>query len=202
MIDGRRRFPASPAVTDSAGSTPVSQLLAQAGQGDPQSLDRLFPLVYRELHKLAQRCIRSRRPGVTMQTTALINEAYIRLVGGSSSWNDRVHFLAIAARAMRAILVDTIRAQGRDKRGGGLLRITLNEDLLPGDHDETLLALDEALQQLAAFDPRKSRVVELHYFGGLTWDEIAAELKISVATVHRDMRLAEAWLAKRLKAGG
>jgi RNA polymerase sigma factor (TIGR02999 family) len=201
MISLRGRFFAVKAVSDSQSPTPASQLLARAGQGDPESLDRLFPLVYRELHRLAHRCLRSNRAGATMQTTALINEAYIRLVGGSASWNDRVHFLAIASRAMRAILVDTIRSQGRGKRGGGRLKVTFNEELLPGAREESIVALDQALTRLAEFDARKCRVVELHYFGGLTWDEIAAELKISVATVHRDLRMAEAWLAQQVRPG-
>jgi RNA polymerase sigma factor (TIGR02999 family) len=186
-------------VTDLATSTPITDLLAKAGQGDAASLDRLFPLVYRELHRLAHRCLRSNHPGQTLQTTALIHEAYLRLIGGSVSWNDRVHFLAIAARAMRLVLVDTMRAQGRQKRGGGRLQVTLEDALLASEPDQSILALDEALTRLAEFDPRKSRVVELHYFGGLTWDEIAAELGISVATVHRDLRLAKAWLTQELR---
>jgi len=187
-------------VNDPADSMHVSQLLALAGRGDADSLDRLLPLVYQELHRLAHRCIRNNRPGATLQTTALLHEAYIRLVGGSASWNDRVHFLAIAARAMRAVLVDTMRSKAREKRGGGLVRVTLHETLLPAG-DESVLALDEALNRLAEFDARKSRVVELHYFGGLSWDEISAELGISVATVHRDLRMAEAWLAGQLQSG-
>ena len=184
-----------PAVKDATNPPVPGDNAAEA------SLDRLFPEVYRELHRLAHRCLRSNRAGATMQTTALINEAYVRLVGGSASWNDRVHFLAIAARAMRMILVDTMRARGRKKRGGGGIKVTLDEAHLVSGDDQSLLALDEALTRLAEFDPRKSRVVELHYFGGLSCDEIAAELGISVATVNRDLRMAKVWLNKELQSG-
>lgn len=197
MISLRQRLLAL-AVTESARPTPITELLAEAGRGDSESLNRLFPLVYRELHRLAHRCLRNNRPDETLQTTVLIHEAYLRLVGGSASWNDRVHFLAIAARAMRMVLVDTMRARGSGKRGGGRRKVTFDEALLAGKPDESILAVDEALRRLEEFDPRKSRVVELHYFGGLTWDEIAAELGISVATVHRDLRMAKAWLTHEL----
>lgn len=197
MIGFRRQWSPDLALIDPA--LPVKELLARAALGDEQSLNQLFPLVFRELHAIAHRCLHGARPGGSLQTTALINEVYLKLVGSSASWNDRVHFLAIAARAMRLILVDTMRAQGRQKRGGDRFQVTLGDELLAGSPDEAILALDEALRRMEEVDLRKSRVVELHYFGGLSWEEIAAELEISVATVHRDLRMAKAWLKRELR---
>ena len=187
----------------SAMSSPVTQLLIEAGRGDQEAMDRLVPLVYRELHTIAHRCLRSASPGNTLQTTALIHEAYLRLVGSEAGYRDRVHFFALAARAMRMILVDSVRSRLRIKRGGGAGPVTLDEAAAavqaPG---ESLLALDQVLTRLSTFDARKANIVELHYFGGLSYDEIAAETGVSPATVHRELRLAKIWLANELRERG
>lgn len=181
--------------------TLFTRLLAQAGEGNEAALNELVPLVYKELRTLAHRVVRSRRPDQTLRTTALIHEAYLKLAGSDVQWNDRVHFLAIAARAMRMILVDSVRASGRLKRGGAGARVTLDEAMLVTNLDQSLIDLDQALDRLAEFDARKSRIVELHYFGGLSYEEIAAETSVSEATVHRELRLAKAWIAREIKAG-
>jgi len=187
----------------SAMSSPVTQLLIEAGRGDQEAMDRLVPLVYRELHTIAHRCLRSASPGNTLQTTALIHEAYLRLVGSEAGYRDRVHFFALAARAMRMILVDSVRSRLRIKRGGGAGPVTLDEAAAavqaPG---ESLLALDQVLTRLSTFDARKANIVELHYFGGLSYDEIATETGVSPATVHRELRLAKIWLANELRVRG
>jgi len=180
--------------------TEVSRLLLAWREGDEQALARLIPLVYDELHALARRHLRDERPDHTLQTTALIHEAYLRLCGADVAWEGRVHFLAVAAQTMRRILVDHARGRARAKRGGGEAPITLDDALVasPGRPD-ALLALDEALQRLSALDERKGRAVELHYFGGLTYDETAAALGISAATVDRELRMAKAWLYRELQ---
>jgi RNA polymerase sigma factor (TIGR02999 family) len=186
-------------MTDAA-TTEVSQLLMAWRQGDAAALQRLLPLVYDELHLLARRYMGQERPDHTLQTTALIHEAYLRLCGADVTWEGRVHFLAVAAQTMRRILVDHARARSRAKRGGGEGRVTLDEALAPApDRPDELLSLDEALQRLSALDERKARAVELHYFGGLTYDETAAALGISQATVDRELRLAKAWLYRELR---
>ncbi|HJS44303.1 MAG TPA: sigma-70 family RNA polymerase sigma factor [Gemmatimonadales bacterium] len=184
------------------GSGEVSQLLIAWKNGDGTALQRLVPLVYGELHALASRHLRGERPDHTLQTTALIHEAYLRLVGTDVAWEGRGHFLAVAAQTMRRILVDHARGRSRAKRGGGEHPVSLDEALLaaPG-RGADLLALDEALERLAALDERKARAVELHYFGGLTYDETAAVLRVSPATVDRELRVAKAWLFQELSAG-
>ncbi len=180
----------------------VTRLLQDWRGGDAEALDRLTPLVYDSLRRLAGRYMRGERADHTLQATAVVHEAYAQLVGMDVAWQDRAHFYALAARMMRRILVDYARAQRRAKRGGDLARITLAESQLAaqtGDLD--LLALDDGLQRLAAFDERKARVVELHFFAGLNYDETAAALGISAATVDRDLRLAKAWLYRELSAG-
>lgn len=178
----------------------VSRLLLAWRSGEREALERLLPLVYDELHALARRQLRGERPDHTLQPTALLHEAYLRLVGSDVAWEGRVHFLAVAAQVMRHILVDHARARARAKRGGGAERVTLDEALSSvADRPDDLLALDEALERLGAFDERKARVVELHYFGGLTYDEVAGALDVSPATVDRELRLAKAWLYRELR---
>ena len=177
----------------------VTQLLIDWRRGDARALDRLLPIVYEEMRQLAQGYMRRERADHTLQATALVHEAYSRLVGMEIDWQDRVHFFAVAARTMRRILVDHARKHKR--RPGGWKRETLNESLLVGDSPNIdLVALDEALDRLAAFDERKSKAIELHYFAGLKHTEVAEALSVSPATVDRDLRMAKAWLYKELKA--
>jgi len=177
----------------------VTALLRDWRDGDPAAADELLPLIYAELHRLAARHLRGERPGHTLRPTDLVSEAYLRLSGGAQpEWNDRVHFFAIAARTMRQILVDHARRRRADKRGGGERPITLDEAVADAGRPGDLLALDEALVELARFDERKARVIELHYFGGLTQDEVAEVLGVHVNTVARDLRLAEAWIHRHL----
>lgn len=180
-------------------SKPVTQLLHAWREGDREALDRLIPLVHDELHRLAAGYMRGERPDHTLQTTALVNEAYLRLVGADVDWRDRAHFFAVAATTMRRILVDHARARGRGKRAG--VKISLDEAvLLTPDTSDEMLALDEAMTRLAERDERAARTVELHYFGGLTYDEIAEVVGVSAATVHRDLRLARAWLYREISS--
>lgn len=180
---------------------PVTKLLEEWSAGSREALDQLMPLVYDQLRRLASRCLASERPGHTLRATALVNEAYLRLVDSGMDFNNRVHFFAVAARLLRQILVDHARAQKRQKRGAGAQNLTLDEAILVAPSQPGLVELDDALQRLAAVDRRKSEVVELLYFGGLTYDETAAALGISAATVHRDLRLAKAWLFTELANG-
>lgn len=177
-------------------------LLQQWSGGDKAALDKLMPVVYEQLHRLASRSLRTERKDHTLRATALVHEAYIRLIDADVAWQDRIHFFAVSARLLRRILVDHARADRREKRGGGAEMIPLDEAMVvgpgsPGD----LLALDEALQHLAAQDLRKSEIVELLCFGGLTYDETAVALGISPATVHREIKLAKAWLHRELARG-
>jgi RNA polymerase sigma-70 factor, ECF subfamily len=180
---------------------PVTKLLRLWSAGDKEALDQLMPLVYDQLRKLASRCLASERPGHTLRATALVNEAYLRLVDSGTDFNDRVHFFAVAARLLRQILVDHARSQNRQKRGAGVHNLTLDEAIMVAPSQPGLVELDEALERLAAVDRRKSEVVELLYFGGLTYDETAAALGISPATVHRELRMAKAWLYTELATG-
>jgi RNA polymerase sigma factor (TIGR02999 family) len=161
----------------------------------------LIPLVHEELHRIARRCMAGEREGHSLQATALVNEAYVRLVDGKAvEWHDRAHFLAVSARIMRRILVDHARARGAHKRGGADARVTFDEALVVTlEAREDFVALDDALEALATFDERKSRVVELRFFGGLSVEETAAVLKVSVDTVMRDWRLAKAWLQAEMR---
>jgi len=184
--------------TDDASE--VTQLLLQWRAGDENALETLMPLVYEELHRLAGRYMRSERPDHTLQATALVNEAYVRLAGMDVKWEGRVHFLALAARLMRRILVDHAKAQRREKRGGGAQKVTLDEALMVSSQPSAdMVELDAALERLAEFDARKAKAVELHFFGGMTYDETAEALGISAATVDRDLRMARAWLYKELR---
>ena len=178
---------------------PVTLLLQQWGNGNREALDQLMPLVYGQLRRLANRCLNSERPGHTLQATALVNEAYLRLAGSEAAFNDRVHFFAVAARLLRRILVDHAKANRRKKRGGGAEKVTLEESVLIGPAGSGgILELHEALERLAALDQRKSDIVELIFFGGLSHDEAAHSLQISPATLHRDLKLAKAWLNREL----
>ncbi|MGC2637780.1 MAG: sigma-70 family RNA polymerase sigma factor [Acidobacteriaceae bacterium] len=177
----------------------VTQLLRQWSSGDKAALDALMPVVYDQLHRLASRSLRSEKPNHTLAATALVNEAYLRLINADVDWQDRAHFFAVSARLLRRILVDHAKASHRQKRGAGVEMVTFDEALVVGpDSLAGLLELDRALQSLAAQDQRKSEVVELLCFGGLTYDETAAALHISPATVHRELKLARAWLHREL----
>jgi RNA polymerase sigma factor (TIGR02999 family) len=168
--------------------------------GEASAFDRLVPLVHAELRRLARRYMRRERSGHTLQATALINEAYVRLIEGKQvRWQNRAHFFAVAARMMRRILVDSARARGNAKRGGDVQRVALDQVVLVSPQvGEDLVALDEALQKLEIAHPRKSRVVELKFFGGLNLDEVAEALQISRDTVKRDWRFAKLWLLREL----
>lgn len=171
------------------------------GQGDQAAFDQLLPIVHGELHRIARRCMAGERVGHSLQATALVNEAYLRLVDAQRvQWKDRAHFLAMAARLMRRVLVDVARAKHYQKRGGGAVRVTFDEfALAPVERAHDLIALDAALEELAAIDARKSRIIELRFFGGLSVEETAVALKVSVDTVMRDWKFAKAWLLRELR---
>ena len=178
----------------------ITQLLLAWSSGEQNALQKLAPLVYAELHRLAHHYMAGERPGHTLQPTALVNEAYLRLIDSSHvRWQNRAHFFAISAQLMRRILVDFARSRGYYKRGGKARRISLDEaPPIASERSADLVALDEAMSALAAFDDRKSRVVELRYFGGLSVEETAEVLKVSPETVMRDWRLAKVWLQREL----
>ena len=183
-----------------ASKTPITQLLSEWRDGDEQALDRLVPLVYSDLRKLALRHLR-REGAVTLSATELVHEAYLRLMGPDVNWQDRAHFFAIAARQMRHILVDHARHKQRDKRGGGAAPVSLHTDDALDSHSlPDMLAFDQLLDQLSVVDARKRDVLELHYFGGLSYLEMSHVLKVSEATVDRDLRFAKAWLRQSLEA--
>jgi RNA polymerase sigma-70 factor (ECF subfamily) len=183
-------------------SANVSQLLRAWSDGDKTALDRLTPIVYKELRSLARRYLHNERAGHSLQTTALVNEAYIRLVDYSRmKWQDRAHFLAVSAQLMRRILVEHARSHNL-KRGGGVPHISLDEAaVVGGDRSANVIALDEAMDALAQIDPRKAQVVELRYFGGLTVEETAEALRISSVPVMRDWSTAKAWLYREMTGG-
>jgi len=183
--------------------TSVTALLQAWRAGDEQALAAMMPIVHDELRKLARRSLAGERPDHTLQVTALVNEAYLRLVDlKRMQWQDRAHFFAMSARLMRRILVDHARARRYDKRGGGVRPVSLDEALhVAANAARDLVALDEALAALAATDERKARVVELRFFGGLSVDEVGSVLHISPETVGRDWRLAKAWLAREIGRG-
>jgi RNA polymerase sigma factor (TIGR02999 family) len=178
----------------------ITQLLQAWGNGDEQALEKLTPLVYQELHQTAHRYMAGQAPDHTLQTTALVNEVYLRLVDvREMTWQNRAHFLAVCAKLMRRILIDLARSRRASKRGGEAQTVSLDEDLIVSQEPRAdLLALDDALNHLGALDLRKSRVVELRFFGGLTVDETAEVLKVSPDTVLRDWRLAKDWLVREL----
>ena len=178
----------------------VTELLLAWSAGDQAALDRLVPLVYDELHRLAKSYMRTERAGHTLQTTALIHEAYLRLIDASHvKWQNRAHFFGVAAHLMRQILVRAARERGAQKRGGDAQQVSLDEALLVSPaKDEDLVAIDEALSALAEVDARKAKVVEMRFFGGLTEEEIAFALRISPETVRRDWRIARSWLRRNM----
>jgi len=178
----------------------VTELLLAWGRGDRSALDELVPIVHQELRRLARLQMRGERDNHTLQTTALVNEAFIRLVDlRRIRWQDRAHFLALSARLMRRILVDHARSRNYRKRGGGALNVALDDSLeLAKERSADLVALDDALETLARMDPRKGQVVELRFFGGLSVDETAEALSISPETVLRDWRLAKVWLLREV----
>lgn len=177
----------------------VSQLLADWAGGNPSAREQLVPVVYGELRRLAHHYMRGERAGHTLQTTALVNEVYVRLAGiDALQWRDRTHFFAMAATLMRRVLVDYARQRGRDKRGGGVSVTSLNENVVAATSSVDIVALDEALDRLAAIDPQQCRVVELRFFVGLSVEETAEALSISPATVKRDWATAKLWLYREL----
>ena len=181
-------------------SQEITQLLLAWNAGDERALERLMPLVQDELHRLAHRYMAGERPGHPLQTTALINEAYLRLVDASRvRWQNRAHFFAVSAQLMRRILVDVARARHKQKRGGDAVHVSLDEAMIvPREPGPDLVALDEALKTLATFDARKSQVIELRFFGGLSVKDTADVLGVSPVTVMRDWGLAKAWLLREL----
>lgn len=188
------------ASTAAPSSLQVTELLVAWGRGDQSALERLIPLVHQELRRLARRLMGGERRGHTLQTTALVNEAYIRLIDLSQvRWQDRAHFFAMSARLMRRILVEHARSRQSLKRGGGAEKVSLDEALdVSQERAVDLVALDDALHVLAAVDARKSQVVEMRFFGGLSVEETAEALQVSPDTVKRDWRLAKVWLLREL----
>lgn len=182
-----------------SSSPTVTTLLRDWRSGDKEALDELVPLIYDDLRRIAARHLQSERPGHTLQATALVNEAFARLVEADLEFHDRAHFLSIAARTMRRILTDYGRARRSQKRGGGVSPVTLHEDIVADSTSTDIVDIDDALVKLAEIDARKSDILVLHFFGGMTYDETAEALGISTATVDRDLRLAKAWLVNELK---
>ena len=178
----------------------VTQLLKAWGTGDEKALEKLTPVVERELHRIAHHCMAREKPGLTLQTTALVNEVYLRLVDVNAvDWQGRAHFFAISARMMRRILTDFARSRNYQKRGAGAIQVTLDEALVVSpEKDGDIMALDEALTRFAELYPRQGQVVELRFFGGLEVNEAAEAMKISPQTVKRDWRFAKAWLQKSM----
>jgi RNA polymerase sigma factor (TIGR02999 family) len=181
----------------------VTQLLSDWGKGDRSALDKLFPLVQSELRRIAQRQMSQERPGHTLQATALVNEAYLKLAGQQGfDWHNRAHFFAVCAQVMRHILIDHARAHARDKRGGGAIQVSLNDALVVAeDQAAHFIALDDALRVLESLDPQKGKIIELRYFGGLSIEEAAEVLHISPRTVRREWQRAKAWLYRMMTEG-
>ena len=183
----------------------LTSLLVEWQAGDKTALDRLTPLVYDELRRIAHRYVRRERDGHTLETTALVNEAYVRLAGSKNiAWESRSHFFAATAQVMRHVLIDHARRRLYAKRGGDARHVALDDAVseMTEQRADELIVLDEALAELAKFDTRKARVVEMRYFGGLSLEETAEALSISLMTVRRDWRAAKAWLFRRMKAEG
>src|SRR6185436_3998141 len=185
---------------DDRGPEPISQLLADWANNDPGARDRLMPIVYEELRRLAHHYMRGEREGHTLQTTALVNEVYLRLAGiDAMRWRDRAHFFAMAATLMRRVLVDYARQRGREKRGGGVSVTSLGEYAVAPQAEVDIIALDRALERLAAVDPQQGRIVELRFFAGLSVEETAEAVGVSPATVKREWATAKLWLYNELK---
>jgi RNA polymerase sigma factor (TIGR02999 family) len=183
-------------VTDNA----ITRLLHEWRDGNDEALEQLTPLVYDQLKQLAARIFRTESPGHTLQPTALVNEAFQLLLGADVAWQDRNHFYALSARLMRRILVNHANAKRSAKRGGGAVKVTLQDSSgsTGADSDSDIIALDMALKELGEFDQRKAEILELHYFGGLTYVELASVMQLAESTVHQDLRTAKAWLRGRL----
>jgi RNA polymerase sigma-70 factor (ECF subfamily) len=184
-----------------ASTSEVSQLLINWGKGDESALDKLIPLVYDELRKMAHYQMIRENPGHTLQTTALVNEVCLRLLGAVEvSWHDRAHFLALSAKLMRRVLVDHARGRGRAKRGGAIRKLSLDDSIaIPVGHDTNIIALDDALNSLATVDARKAKTVELRFFGGYSVEETSKILNVSVRTVMNDWQFAKVWLLRSLQ---
>ncbi len=180
------------------GPANFTQLLTEWRSGHPQALERLTPLVYEELRRLARNFMRAERGSHTLQATAVVHEAFLRLVHANVALQDRAHFFALASRLMRRVLVDHAKTRSRAKRNAGVRDEHPEEEHLPSGASFDVIALDEALESLTQLEPRLAQVIELHYFGGLTYDQIAAAAGASTATVHRDLRLARAWLLNEI----
>lgn len=195
-----KKFMSEKEFQPATGSHEVTQLLVSWSDGDKKALDKLLPLIYQSLQKIARQHLNRERASHTLQTTALVHEAYLKLIDQNSvHWQNRSHFFAIASQAMRRILLDHARRQIAEKRGGAENKISLEEiDAASVNPDENLIALDDALNELEKFDPQQSRIVELRYFGGLTVEETSEVLKISPRTVHREWAMARAWLYRTL----
>jgi RNA polymerase sigma factor (TIGR02999 family) len=179
----------------------TTTLLKAARAGDRAAFDEVFSLAYDELRRAAHQRLSGNRVGETLNTTVLVHEAYVRLVDGArAEWVDRAHFLALASRAMRYVLIDHLRSAGAEKRGGGMVGVSLDDVELGTTQDHDLLALNEALEQLARYSPRLAQVVEYRFFGGLTYEEIAAAIDVSIPTVKRDWVRARAWLFDAMKS--
>jgi RNA polymerase sigma factor (TIGR02999 family) len=186
-----------------APKTDITELLVDWNNGDKSAMDRLMPLVEKELHRLAHAYMRHENPDHTLQTTALINETYLRLIDQTRvQWQNRAHFFGIAAQIMRRILLNYARDRNRQKRGGKAVHVSLSEAfVIPAEKDREIIALNDALDMLEAIDERKAKVVELRFFGGLTVEEVAEVLKLSTVTVLRDWAFAKAWLSREMKDG-
>lgn len=184
------------------GGGQVTQLLKAMRAGDPQAAQDLLPLVYAELHRLAKSYMRRERPDHTLQATALINEAYLRLAGEEIDWKNRAHFIGLSAQVMRRVLVDHARAHNAEQRGGGLQRVEMQEELAVSPEKlDQVQQIDHLLKKLETVNPRQARVVELRYFGGLTFEEIGGLLELTSRTVKTDWALARIWLADQLQPG-
>lgn len=184
-----------------SSASAVSQLLKDWGQGDESALDKLMPLVYEELRRIAHHQMARERAGHTLQTTALVNEVCLRLIGGAEiPWQDRAHFMALSAQLMRRVLVDHARGRGRAKRGGAIKNLSLDESLaIPVGRDADIVKLNDALNSLAAADARKAKTVELRFFGGFSVEETAKVLNVSVRTVMNDWKFAKVWLLREMQ---
>ena len=182
-------------------SNDVTQLLHEWGSGDKEALNKLLPIVYDELHRLAASYMRKESPGHTLQTSALVHEAYMKLIDQKNvRWQNRAHFFGIAAQLMRRILVDHARRRARMKRGAGTQKLSLNEAMIvAADNAESFLSLDEALTRLSELDPKKCRIIEMKIFSGLSTEEIAEVEKVSVSTIEREWRKAKAWLHREIR---
>ncbi len=180
----------------------VTKLLLNWRAGQKNALNELLPMVQDNLRQLAAGYMRGENAGHTLQATALVNEAFLKLVDTDITWQNRAHFIAIAANTMRRILVDHARAKRREKRGGDNIQVTLHETRIGAGEQADILELEDVLSKLEAFDQRKSQVIELSFYGGLTYDEIAEVMGISAATVDRELRFAKAWLYRELSADG